>query len=57
MPANKNNREYANSVTLDDWQIVALQVLVEHCIEGKPMPDIHKESLQGVLNRLNSATS
>ena len=52
---NGYNREYVNGVTLDDWQIVALKVLVEHCIEGKPMPDIHKESLQGTLNRLDKA--
>ena len=52
MPANKNNREYVTTVTLDDWQTVALKVLVEHCIEGKPMPNIHKESLQATLDRL-----
>ena len=53
--SNDNKREHVNMVTLDDWQLVALAVLVEHCIDGKPMPDIHKESLQGTLKRLDSA--
>jgi len=45
------------TVTLDGWQLVALKIMCENYIEGEPMPTIHKESLQGTLNRLNSATS
>ena len=45
------------TVTLDGWQLVALKIMCENYIEGEPMPNIHIESLQGTLNRLNSATS
>ena len=50
-----NEREHVSTVTLDDWQMVALKTLVENCIDGKPMPDIHKESLQATLDRLEQA--
>ena len=45
------------TVTLDGWQLVALKIMCENYIEGEPMPNIHIESLQGTLNKLNSATS
>jgi len=52
MTSYDDKREYVTTVTLDDWQMVALKVLVEKCIDGEPMPDIHKESLQATLDRL-----
>ena len=43
------------SLRLDAWQAIALEILVERCVAGEAMPDIHKESLQGTLNRLDKA--
>lgn len=55
MDAHGYNGDKFYTVTLDSWQLVALRHLTEACIEGKPMPDIHKQSLQATIRMLESA--
>ena len=43
------------SLRLDAWQAIALEILVERCVAGEAMPDIHKESLAVVLAKLQAA--
>ena len=43
------------NLRLDAWQAIALEILVERCVAGEAMPDIHKESLAVVLAKLQAA--
>ena len=42
---------------LDAWQTIALETMLKSYIAGEPMPDIHKDSLAPVLEKLQAALS